>query len=83
MELHRIAQNLVSQRGQNGTLFMTTMDIHEVLPVFGIGSVCRAGSTTNVIQVAKESADTFIAANVTDKATFRQMLGADNCPDLG
>lgn len=83
MDMHRIAQSLSAQHAQNATLFLTTMNAAEVLPAFGNGSVLRTGGTTNGINNARIEAEARITANVTAKAIFRQMLGADNCPELG
>jgi hypothetical protein len=85
MEVHRIAQRLSAIHSQNSTLFLTTMNASEVLPVptGGTGSVTRTGSTTNGLNNARIEAEARISANVSAKTLFRTYLGSDKCAELG
>lgn len=83
MEVHRIAQELSAIHSQNATLFLTTMDAGELLPIPGGASVMATAGCTNNLNNARIAAEALIAANVSAKAIFRQMLGSDRCEELG
>jgi hypothetical protein len=83
MEVHRIAMELSAIHSQNATLFLTTMDTGENLPIPGGASVMATPGTTNSLNNARIAAEALIADNVSAKAIFRQMLGSDTCEELG
>jgi hypothetical protein len=83
MVAHRKAQELAAIHSQNSVLFLTTMNMSEDLPIPSGASVNATAGTTNALNNARIAAETFIALNVTNKAVFRQMIGADRCPELG
>jgi hypothetical protein len=83
MHAHRLGQLLAAQHAQNATLFLTTMDTGELLPIPAAASPCATAGCTNNLNNARIAAEALIAANVTAKAVFRQMLGSDRCAELG
>lgn len=83
MHLVRTAQPLAARFAQDNTLFNSTMDMGELLPLAPNLSECARPVTTNDLNNARLAAETIIAGAVSAKVSFRQMIGATNCAELG
>jgi hypothetical protein len=83
MQAHRLEQSAAAQWAQNASLFLTTMYPAEPLPIPGNASACATANNTNDLNNSRLEAETRIAAQVALRTTFRRMIGADRCPELG
>lgn len=83
MELHRKDMELAAIHSQYATLFLTKMYPSQDLDIPGGSSFMATAGNTNALNNARIEAEARIAANVTAKAIFRQMLGSDRCEELG